>query len=268
VKAVIVDWAGTIVDFGSSAPAGAFVELFRRHGISLTSAEARGPMGTNKRDHVAALLLGLPHVAAEWARQHGAPPTDADVGKLYEEFIPLQISVLADYADILPGTLEAFAELRQRGLKIGSTTGYNRQMIDVVLGVVRPKGLEPDCVVTSSDARGGRPSPWMALEAAAWLDAWPLSQVVKIGDTLADIDEGRNAGMWTIGLTRCGNEVGLGAEALAALERDRPVEAAARIDAARLRFIRHGASYTAPSLLACLPLLDEIEARIGRGERP
>lgn len=268
MKAVIVDWAGTIVDFGSSAPAGAFVELFRRRGITVSNAEARGPMGQNKRDHVKALLLGLPHVAASWARLYGSAPGESDVSALYAEFIPIQLSVLAAYADIIPGTLEAFAALRARGLKIGSTTGYNREMIEVVLGVVRPGGLEPDCVVTSSDARGGRPSPWMALEAAARLDAWPLSQVVKIGDTLADVDEGRNAGMWTIGLSRCGNEVGLGAEELALLERTRPQEAAAKIDAARLRLIRHGAHYVAPSLLACLPILDEIEARISRGERP
>jgi len=268
LRAVIVDWAGTIVDFGSSAPAGAFVELFRRRGIGITPAEARGPMGQNKRDHVKALLMGLPHVAATWAKANGSPPGEQDVTALYEEFIPLQLSVLAAYADVIPGVLEAFKALRARGLKIGSTTGYSREMIEVVLRVVRPSGLEPDCVVTSSDARSGRPSPWMAIEAAVRLDAWPMSRVVKIGDTLADVDEGRNAGMWTIGVTRCGNEVGLGAEELALLERNRPAEAAARIDAARLRLIRHGAHYAAPSLLDCLPILDEIEARIKRGDRP
>ena len=49
VDAVIFDWAGTVVDFGSRAPAGAFVEVFRRHGVAISIAEARGPMGSEKR---------------------------------------------------------------------------------------------------------------------------------------------------------------------------------------------------------------------------
>lgn len=268
LKAVIVDWAGTIVDFGSSAPAGAFVELFRRKAITISAAEARGPMGQNKRDHVKALLCGLPHVAAAWTRATGSAPGEEDVDALYAEFIPIQLSVLAAYADVIPGVLDAFAAIRARGMGIGSTTGYSREMIDVVLGVVRPRGLLPDAVVTASDVTGGRPAPWMAIEAAAQMNAWPMSAVVKIGDTLADVDEGRNAGMWTIGLTRCGNEVGLSEEEMTLLEKNRPAEANAKIDAARLRLVRHGAHYTAPSLLDCLPILDEIEARIARGERP
>ena len=52
LKAVILDWAGTTVDFGCFAPAGVFVEVFKRKGVEITMDEARGPMGLHKKDHI------------------------------------------------------------------------------------------------------------------------------------------------------------------------------------------------------------------------
>ena len=45
LQAVVFDWAGTVIDFGSQAPMGAFVELFRRHGVEIGIDEARVPGG-------------------------------------------------------------------------------------------------------------------------------------------------------------------------------------------------------------------------------
>ncbi len=45
LKAVVFDWAGTVIDFGSFAPMGVFVEAFSRFGIEVSIAEAREPMG-------------------------------------------------------------------------------------------------------------------------------------------------------------------------------------------------------------------------------
>ena len=65
LKAVILDWAGTVVDHGSRAPMGAFVRAFAEFGVAVSIADARGPMGMAKRDHIAA-MMALPHVAQAW----------------------------------------------------------------------------------------------------------------------------------------------------------------------------------------------------------
>jgi phosphonoacetaldehyde hydrolase len=235
--AAIVDWAGTIVDFGSRAPAGAFVELYRRHGVTVTTPEARGPMGMGKRDHVAALGR-LDSVARQWTERHGRAMTDDDVEALYREFIPLQIACLPDYADVIPGAVPALAAWRARGLRIGSTTGYSREMVDICAAAARRQGLEVDCIVCASDVSAGRPAPWMALQAAARLGAYPMRAVVKIGDTFADIDEGLNAGMWTIGISGTGNELGLSATEVAALD---PEAYAAAVEPIEQRMLAAGA---------------------------
>src|SRR5688500_16631517 len=94
LKAVIFDWAGVTVDYGSRAPTEVFIEIFRRRGIEITSAEARGPMGLAKRDHIAA-IAGLPRIAAQWRALQTRDPTDQDVQAMYEESLPLQREVLA-----------------------------------------------------------------------------------------------------------------------------------------------------------------------------
>ena len=87
VKAVIFDWAGTVVDYGSLAPMGAFVETFGEFGVEISIDEARGPMGMAKRPHIAA-LMALPRVAAAWAARHGGPPGERDIDAVYESGPP------------------------------------------------------------------------------------------------------------------------------------------------------------------------------------
>ena len=68
-RGVVFDWAGTIVDFGSLAPMGAFVDLFAGHGITISVAQARIPMGLPKIEHIRSLGQ-LPEVAAQWQLVH------------------------------------------------------------------------------------------------------------------------------------------------------------------------------------------------------
>jgi phosphonoacetaldehyde hydrolase len=264
LTAVIFDWAGTTVDYGSRAPAGVFIEVFRRAGLPLTVEQARGPMGMHKRDHIAA-LLSLPEIAALWKEQHGRVSSDADVQSMYEQLIPLQLACLRDYCDIIAGTLEAAAECRRRGMKIGSTTGYNREMLDIVLAEAKRGGYEPDCAVSADEVPAGRPHPYMALLAAIRLERYPMESIVKAGDTVPDIEEGLNAGMWTVAVAKTGNEIGLSVAEASALP---PRELQARCDAARRRLTNAGAHYVIDSVGDLPPVLDQIEARLSRGERP
>jgi 2-aminoethylphosphonate-pyruvate transaminase len=264
LRGVIVDWAGTVLDYGCCAPAVAFVEVFARNGVTITADEARGPMGTAKKRHLE-LLLQDPVIAPRWRAAHGHDAGADDLDRLYAQFIPIQTAVLAAHAQLIPGTLEAVAAFRARGLAVGSTTGYSTAMMEIVSAEATRQGFTPQVVVTPDGLPAGRPAPWMALEAARAIGAQPMAAVVKIGDTVADVEEGRNAGMWTIAVAETGNEVGLSEAALAALPAP---ERRRRGEVARARLEAAGAHYVVDGISEAVPVLDEIERRLARGETP
>lgn len=264
LKAAILDWAGTVVDHGCLAPPAAFVAAFAARGVPITHAEARAPMGMAKRAHILA-IIDTPRVRAAWIEAHGAPPSIADGDAIYEHFLPLQREVAGKHAELIPGALDTIAALRARGMKIGTTTGYPRTIMEVVCQRASEQGYEPDCVVAAEDTPLGRPGPFPALKALIDLQVAPVEAVVKIGDTVVDVEEGLNAGMWTIAITETGNEVGLSLaewQALAPEERRTLSERASR------RLQAAGAHYVAPSLSATLPIIAAIEARLAAGEKP
>ena len=87
-------------------------------------------MGLLKIDHVRA-LTEMPRIADEWKRVFGQLPTEADIHEMYEEFEEILFSILPSYATPIDGVKEVIA-LRERGIKIGSTTGYTREMMEIV----------------------------------------------------------------------------------------------------------------------------------------
>jgi phosphonoacetaldehyde hydrolase len=195
----------------------------------------------------------------------GEAPDEAEVENVFRAFIPMQMDCLAAYSAVIPGVPAAVAEWRARGIKIGSTTGYTRAMLDLLLASAAAEGYRPDCALCPEDAGAGRPWPWMCYLNAIRLRTYPMHTMVKIGDTISDIDEGRNAGMWTIGIARTGNMIGLTAEELAALP---ATEQAVRLDAARRKLSEAGAHYIADAVADCIPRVEQIEARLAKGERP
>jgi phosphonoacetaldehyde hydrolase len=261
---VIVDWAGTIVDHGSCAPIAAIQEVFAARGVPVTNEEARGPMGLAKRVHIRR-LLEMPRVVEEWAKKHGDLPTHTDVDAIYAAFVPKQIEMLPAYSELILGVADAAKRMRARGLKIGTTTGYNRAMLDYLLNRAQEQGFVPDFAACPDDVPSGRPHPFMCYLNALHMGVHPLWTLVKIGDTPVDIEEGLNAGMWTIGITRTGNEVGhCPEEWRAASEEDRLRLLAEAYET----LTRAGAHYTAESVAECDEILDRIDARLSLGDRP
>jgi phosphonoacetaldehyde hydrolase len=264
LKAVVFDWAGTTVDYGSRAPMGAFVEVFRQFKVEISVAEARRPMGLPKRDHIKA-LVSQADIAERWRHAHGQAPTDRDVDSIYDVFVPLNRKVVTDYADLIPGTIETVADVRRRGLKIGSTTGYTRDIMEPLLPVARAKGYAPDNLVCAGDLAAGRPTPLMMYRCFVELDVWPAQSVVKVDDTVPGIAEGLAAGCWTVGVALSGNALGLSLEEAGALsDADRAVR---RAEAMR-ELTLGGAHYVIDSIADLPPVLDLIEGRLARGERP
>jgi phosphonoacetaldehyde hydrolase len=264
LRAVILDWAGTTQDHGSLAPVGAFVRAFGEFGVSITMAQARGPMGIYKLDHIRA-IAAEPAVADEWRRVHGAPCEEADVQAIYRALVPIQEAVLPQFCDLISGTVEAVSEVRARGYRIGSTTGYPRSVGEIAAREAARRGYEPDTMVCADEVPAGRPEPWMLLRAMETLRAFPPCAVVKVGDTRADIDEGINAGTWTVGVTRTGTYVGLAADELATLT---AADRAGRIREAAEILRGQGAHYLVESIAELPPVLDDIEIRLALGDRP
>jgi phosphonoacetaldehyde hydrolase len=264
VKAVILDWAGTTVDFGCVAPAAVFVDIFKKEGVEITVEEARGPMGLAKKDHIRA-LCAAEGIRARWQAAHGKVPGEVDVERLYASFTPALNASILHHSDLVPGTLEFAAAMRKRGIKIGSTTGYSLETMEILREDSKKRGYEPDALVSPSEVPAGRPFPWMCYLNAIKLGTYPMRSMVKIGDTVADIREGLNAGMWAVGLAKSGNEIGLTMGELLLMD---PQEFRRRLDAAYGTLRDAGAHYVVDGIWDCLGVIDDIDERLKGGMTP
>lgn len=264
VQAVIFDLSGTVIDFGSRGPVVAFVELFSRHGVTVSEAEARAPMGSHKWDHIWAMLSD-DAIAERWKVAKGERPDTSVVDALYPEFTAIQVAVLARHCEVLPGVAEVTDELRRRGIRYASTTGFDSGMMTELIRSANANGYRPEIFVGPDMVGGGRPAPWMAYHAARHMGLYPMRCFVKVGDTAVDVAEAQNAGMWAVSVVATGNEIGLSEAELAALPES---ERSARFEAARAKFKGLGAHYVIDSVAELLPAIEEIDRRLAAGERP
>jgi phosphonoacetaldehyde hydrolase len=264
IRLVIFDWAGTTVDPGSRAPLVPFVRAFAACGVEITPEEARGPMGLHKKDHLRALLQ-LPTVTRRWRDRHGNGAGENDIDELYRIFMPLQLEVIDEFARLVPDLLDCIGLLRQRGIAIGATTGYFSAAAERVYQAAAFQGFRPDHCVCADEVPAGRPAPWMIFRIMEALGVFPPASVVKVGDTVPDIGEGLAAGAWSVGVLRSSSEVGCTEEEWAALPRAEQVR---RLAACREKLLVAGAHAVVETLAELPPLLDDIDRRLGRGEKP
>jgi phosphonoacetaldehyde hydrolase len=264
IKLVVFDLGGTVVDFGCQAPTAAFLETFAKHRVMLTVAQVRGPMGLAKYDHVRT-LLEMPAVGEQFQIVHGRRWTEADALEIYHDLGPIQADLCRRHSDLTPHVLECAAELRRREIRLGTTTGYPREIAELVWEAAESQGFAADANVAADDTSSARPAPWMVLRVMQELEVFPPSCVVKIGDTVPDIEEGLNAGCWSLGVTNSGSEIGLSSEQWSALDestqRSRQAAASRKLTAA-------GAHYVVPTLADLPGIIDRIETRLESGERP
>jgi phosphonoacetaldehyde hydrolase len=253
IRLVVFDWAGTTVDHGSLAPLAAFIQAFAQEGVEVSAAEARAPMGLHKLDHLRALLTD-PAIARRWRDVHGRDPDPSDLERLYQHYLPLQLEVIDQHCGLVPDLLSCVERLRQRGIRIGATTGYFRAAAERVYREARAQGFEPDCCVCAEEVREGRPAPWMIFRIMETLRVYPPGAVVKVGDTVPDIEEGLNAGVWSVGVAQTGNEVGCTEEEFASLS---SAHRLARLQQARQTLYAAGAHAVIDSVTGLTQLLDD-----------
>lgn len=266
LEAIVFDWAGTIVDFGSFAPTQIFVDAFREaFDFDLSLEEARRPMGLGKWQHIEALSQDS-GIKARWLTQFGRPMQSSDIQAIYDAFLPLQIERVGLHSALIPGALEVVNQLKNQGFRLASTTGYPRKVMEQLMPLAERQGYSPECTVCADDlAVGARPGPWMALECVQRLGLGAVSHCVKVDDTLPGIAEGLNAGMWTVGLALSGSPAGWTlsefqeASEAQRLHKRTPIEQ---------MFKAQGAHYVIDTVADLPDVLSEIEERLARSERP
>ena len=264
IKAIILDWAGTVVDHGSRAPMGAFVKAFAHFGVTISIADARGPMGMAKRDHIR--MVGTsPAVAAAWRAKHGRDFDDAAIDAIFDVFEPMNIAAVEAHSALIPGAHEALDWCKARGIRIGSTTGYTRPIMERLMPLAAAQGFVPEVTICAGDLAAGRPAPLQIWSALAQMGIWPASSVIKLDDTAPGIGEARAAGCWAVGVALTGNNPGLSAEELAGLA---PAEREAFRRSASEPLLRAGAHLVIETIAELPTLIDHIETRLATGEKP
>ena len=259
ISCVIMDWAGTAVDFGCFAPLNAFLKVFSEEkGIDITYRQAREPMGLLKIDHIKA-ILNMPEVNDKFRARYGRDWNMDDVNEMYQSFEKHLFASLKNFTTPIPGVLDTIRLLREDGLKIGSTTGYTQAMMDVVRPGAAAKGYVVDNLVTPDDVPAGRPAPYMIFENMIKLGVPCLDTVVKVGDTIADIKEGVNAKVWSVGVILGSNEMGLTEEETDNLTAD---ELEDRMVEVRNRMLEAGASYVIRNIEELPALIQTINLKM------
>lgn len=266
IEAIILDWAGTVVDYGSVAPTRIFVEAFKRaYDFDISLDEARVPMGMGKWDHIKTLGQ-LPNVAQRWQQQFGTPMTDEVVDNIYQTFMPLQKSKVAEHARPIDGALELIRQVRLQGIKVGSCSGYPREVMEILVPAAAKLGYVPDAWVASDDiAAGSRPGPWMALENVQQLAVGNVANCIKFDDSAPGITEGLNAGMWAVGIALTGNAVGLTEQEWSEKS---PEQQASLKQEAYQQLYGAGAHYVVDSLADAMTVIPLIASARVRNQKP
>ncbi len=266
VKALILDWSGTIADAYVLAPAVVFFEVFKKHGVEISMFEARGPMGLRKDLHIKA-LTETPEIRHRWKEIKGKDPDQGDVDAMFEDFVPMQLDCLRQYTGLLPGVAEVVQRLQKQGIKIGSTTGFVRPMVDVLEKDAKKQGYVPDASVAGDEVEhGARPKPFMVYKNLDMMDVHPIQSVIKVDDTISGIGEALEAGCWGVGVSLYSNYMDI--DSLAHAESLSDEEMARRLDHTNEILQKAGAHYVIDSLTDIEPVIEDVNRRLARGERP
>lgn len=267
VKGVILDWSGTTADKYVIAPAVVFVDVFKKHGVPITMKEAREPMGLRKDLHIKA-LTEMPEIRKRWTEVKGKEPDQGDVDKMFADFVPMQLGCLRKYTDLIPGTVQAVRQMRDEfNVKIGHTTGFLSSMVDVLLEDAKKQGYVPDASVAGDDViNGARPKPFMVYRNMDLLDIRPIQSVVKVDDTVSGVGEALEAGCWGVGVSKYSNYMDV--DTLEDAENLTAEDESVKIEKSRELLRKSGAHYVIDSIVDLPEVIEEINQRLKRGERP
>ena len=268
IKSVILDFSGTTVDPYVIAPAITFVEVFKKHGISINMDQARAPMGLRKDIHIEKILKN-PEISNKWIEIYNRPFNKNDIINIYNDFIPLQLECLPKYSNLIPGTENSLNKLKKKyDLSIGVTTGFSQEMCDIIINNTKKQGFIPDSYVGGdavSNNMGFRPSPFMIYENMKLLGTWPPKSVIKVDDTVSGIEEGINAGCWTVGVYKYGNYVNLNSLDEANIINKNVLKH--KEDASKNKLIASGADFVIPDISYLDHVVEIINSKLKNNDK-
>ena len=268
IKSVILDFSGTTVDPYVIAPAITFVEVFKKHGISINMDQARAPMGLRKDIHIEKILKN-PEISNKWIEVYNRPFNKNDIINIYNDFIPLQLECLPKYSNLIPGTENSLNKLKKKyDLSIGVTTGFSQEMCDIIINNTKKQDFIPDSYVGGdavSNNMGFRPSPFMIYENMKLLGTWPPKSVIKVDDTVSGIEEGINAGCWTVGVYKYGNYVNLNSLDEANIINKNVLKH--KEDASKNKLIASGADFVIPDISYLDHVVEIINSKLKNNDK-
>jgi phosphonoacetaldehyde hydrolase len=264
LKAIIFDWAGTVVDFGCLCPIAAFQTAFSTKGIAVKPGDIHQFMGIHKREHIKA-ILSLPEVMKKWIAVHGKNPDNIEVDSLYKMADQKMLETVAASAIPVPYLLEAIKEIHKQGLRIGSTTGYTSPLMEKLVPAAAHHGYSPDFWIASDQVPQGRPWPWMIFKNMEYLRICPPSAVLKLGDTCADVEEANNAGVWCVAVLESSSLIGKSRtefEAIPTKNRNLLLQEASK------KLADAGAHFIIKNLSELPIVMEQIQQRLEKGQSP
>ena len=266
VKGIVLDWSGTTADAYVLAPAVVFVEVFKKHDVQISMAEARGPMGLRKDLHIQK-LTEVPEIRERWKKVHGSYPDQKSVDAMFADFVPMQLACLRQYTTLLPHVAEVVKKFQKDGIKIGSSTGFVRSMVDILEADAKKQGYVPDASVAGDEvAHGARPKPFMVYRNLDLMDVSPIQSVVKVDDTVSGVGEALEAGCWGVGIARYSNYMDI--DSMAHLKSLSEAEIARRLNVSREILRKSGAHYVIDTFDQLPAVIADVNERLARGERP
>jgi len=189
VQLVVFDMAGTTVDDtvnGIPLVAVAMQEAFRKHGLDVSIDQVNNVRGTEKKNAIQNILQRM-----------NILEMDNLVDAIFIDFKDSLNSHLKFINKEIPGTSHVFKSLRSKGIHISVGSGFPHSVVETIVEHLRWKGLVD--YVSSAEKEGhGRPNPAMIHAAMTYCGVKDIRSVVKVGDTRADVQEGKNAGCWTV----------------------------------------------------------------------
>ena len=194
VKGVIFDLAGTLIDSGCRAPVHAMITAFARNGLVVTDEIVRADMGLPKRAHINA-ILDKSVMKSQWEGVFNNPPREVDIDRIYQSTNQELKKIVDYYSKPTPSAVELLHYLQANGIRIGITTGYSRDIINSLEDRLHEAGIIYNNLVCADEVRNPRPYAGMINKI---MDEWEIynfgrHQFVKIGDTIADIQEAHAA---------------------------------------------------------------------------
>jgi len=269
LKAIILDWSGTTADAHVLAPAVVFVDVFEKHGVPISMAEAREPMGLRKDLHIGK-ILEMPAVRERWTIVKGSAPTSSTVDELFADFVPMQLACLEKYTTLLPGAADTVKTLQNDyKMLVGSTTGFVESMVDILLADAKKQGYVPDYSVAGDQVEnnmGFRPAPFMVYKNMVNLGVFPIESVLKVDDTVSGVGEGVNAGCWAVGVAGLSNYTNVDSleqwDAMSAAEKEE------RVTVSREKLYGSGAHYVIDKISDIIDVVNDVNKRLAFGEKP